>query len=279
MENSSVPTEPLPQQQVSAFVWLGNESAYIDEIGISACGPVVIGRYGGHSRAGARKNEDGALVWAAADSSWEFAMLVDAHFTSESAELLLYTVNRERKALVSCLAQSLEAAFPALENYLVSVFRSTWFREQCRRVKGEASCFFTARKGDYLWWLSIGDCVGYVLDPQLVPLGQFALNQRNYYEWVGHINTFDQPVPTYTRGVCNLSDGNSLIVMTTDGLLEFGSRPFENPMHLYRVFLPAFQGSTETMAFCVETALSQVHGAQGRDSATVIAWRYTTTDR
>jgi serine/threonine protein phosphatase PrpC len=252
---------------------------HLDKPIIALCRHVVVGRYGGNSRAGARRNEDGALIWCAADGSWEFAMVIDAHFSAESAELVMYAIEVERNSIAGCLVQPVETAFEALEQHIVGIFRSKWFRDECRMVKGEASCLLAARKGDYLWWLSIGDCVAYVLDPQLAPLGQFALNQRNFYEWVGHINTFDQPVPTYTRGVCNLSDGTSVILLITDGLLEFGSRPFETPMNLFYTFTPAFEGGVNEVARSVEAALQQVHAGQGRDSATVIAWRYASSDR
>lgn len=271
-----MPTDPLAVP-IHAFTWVGGESMHLDDPAITACRQVVIGRYGGNVRAGANKNEDGALVYSAADGSWEFAMIIDAHLTTESAELLLYSIDSERRNIVGILAGPVETAFNQLEHHLLSIFRSVWFREQCKRVKGEASLMFCARKGDYLWWLSIGDCVTYVLDPQLAGMGQFALNQRNFYEWIGHINSFDQPVPTYTRGVTNLS-GNSLVLMVTDGLLEFGNRPYENPMYLYRAFLPAFDGQRETLLLAVENALLDVHRGAGRDSATIIAWNFSLAD-
>ncbi|EAO52552.1 hypothetical protein RBTH_08188 [Bacillus thuringiensis serovar israelensis ATCC 35646] len=43
------------------------------------------------------------------------------------------------------------------------------------------------KKRKYIWWLSIGDCLVYVFHEELHKLGQYALNQRHFYEWIGNV--------------------------------------------------------------------------------------------
>jgi hypothetical protein len=229
---------------------------------------MVIGLYGGNSRAGARKNEDGALVWCPADGGWEFAVLLDAHFSVDSAKLVVDAVQAERDAITSMLVRPIDTAFEALHRHLLALFRSPEFRERCAQAYGEASCLICARKSAFLWWLSVGDCVVYLLHPRLARLGQYALNQRSYFEWIGHDNTFDLPVPCYASGVRRLLPGYNMVVMATDGLLECGRRPFENPANLYEAFTRPQGGLVQA----VHAVLSRVHQERGRDSATVIAW-------
>ena len=80
-----------------------------------------------------------------------------------------------------------------------------------------------------MWWFAVGDCVLYLFHPELGALGQYALNQRQFFEWIGRVNTFWGSVPSFTVGTRELRGGLNHIVMLTDGLLEFGNRPFENP--------------------------------------------------
>ncbi|HUP28385.1 MAG TPA: protein phosphatase 2C domain-containing protein, partial [Chloroflexia bacterium] len=190
--------------EIDAFRWVGSESMLLDVPSVISCGRVLVGRYGGRLAAGANKNEDGALVWSAADGTWEFALIIDAHYSAESAELLLQMVQDERHNLLEHLRRPDDEVFALVHEHLVSVLMSPEFRARCREVEGEASCIFCVRKGSFLWWMSVGDCVVYLLHPELARLGQFALNQRSYYEWVGRRNTFDLEVPCYTSGVKEL---------------------------------------------------------------------------
>ena len=86
------------ESRVVTFRWVGSEEAYLDQPSLAECGSSIIGRYGGRTEAGAHKNEDGALVWCDAGRAWEFAALLDAHFSAESAELILATLETERPA-------------------------------------------------------------------------------------------------------------------------------------------------------------------------------------
>lgn len=253
--------------KVYAFSWLGSDEMHLDMPAIDLCGDVVIGRYGGRVSAGANKNEDGALVWCAPDGSWEFAVIIDAHYSSQSAELLLEEIEGQFKVVTEALSQPTQTAFASLHDRILSMFTSPDFLVRCSKVEGEASCLICARKDGFLWWLSIGDCVVYLLHDKLSRLGQYALNQRSFYEWVGYRNTFDLDVPCYTSGVRQLGDGPNIVLMVTDGLLECGRRPFEDPAQFYKAFT---KGSN--LAANVESTLKKVHQERGKDSATVIAW-------
>ncbi len=135
------------ESRVVAFRWVGSEEAYLNQPTMAECGSIVIGRYGGRTEAGAHKNEDGALVWCDAAGAWEFAALLDAHYSAESAELILATLEAERPRLLAALALPVTSAFRALQEALLAIFMDEDFRAQCREVYGEASCLFVARKG------------------------------------------------------------------------------------------------------------------------------------
>lgn len=263
-----------PAPVVHAFHWLGDRAPHLDAPAIDTCGPVAIGRYGGCRATGADKNEDGALVWCAADGAWEFALLLDAHASAESAALVLATVAGEERAIAALLGRPIATAFGSLERHLLVLFGSPDFRARCQRVRGETACLICARKAGFLWWFSVGDCAAYLLHPELAALGQVALNQRHFYEWIGRVGTFDLAVPCYTRGVRELRAGRNTVVMATDGLLECGARPFDDPGAVYRWFAPPHPPGEGGLAGRVRAALLRVQGEQGRDSATVIAWHH-----
>lgn len=254
------------------FAWVGSQEPCLDAVEVTTRGPVVIGRYGGRTAAGATKNEDGALVWVAPDASWEFAALIDAHYSAESAELLLNLLLGERGAIVQTLMDPPAQALPRLQQTLLRRLNTPEFKARCQGVTGEASCFFAARTGRYLWWLSIGDVVGYVLHPELAHLGSYQLNQRTFFEWVGERNTFEQDVPTYSQGTRHIFDGTTTILLTTDGLLEFGAQPFARPDALYHAVAGTSRNIPPLRA-AVAGILERVHQDGGRDSATVLAWR------
>ncbi|WP_429755231.1 protein phosphatase 2C domain-containing protein [Bacillus sp. S10(2024)] len=256
-----------PQQ----FSWVGNEEMCIDQVKIDQCDDVIIGRYGGNKAAGAKKNEDGALVWAYDD--WEFAMILDAHYSAESTALLVQTMQNEFLNLKELLDEPIETVFQSVEKYILSIFQSESFQQSCQRIKGETACLICVRKANYLWWLSVGDCVVYLLHDELHKLGQYTLNQRNFYEWVGFINTFSLPVPCYSSGVRELRTGHNRIVMVTDGLLECGEHYYEKQCNIYTDLYGDKENTQLTNR--IEKVLQHVHEQRGRDSATIISWDYT----
>jgi hypothetical protein len=249
--------------------WIGDNPTYVDAPHVERCGDVVIGCYGGNSGSGAGSNEDAAWVLCHPENEWHFAALLDAHYSCESDEAVFAILDDRRDRIIEALSMPTGAAFETLRTLLLEGFSSQLFREACRHITGEASAFFCAQKGRFVWWLSVGDVLGYALHAELGGLGQFAMNQRHFFEWIGRSNVFDlDPIP-FTSGVQELRRGANAIVLVTDGLYEFPNSPFEEPTTLYSTLGPP-QSDLEAG---VGRALNVVHTRRGRDSATVIAWR------
>ncbi len=259
---------------LSAFSWLGREHPYLDRPETTKLDDVVIGRYGGCTDAGAYKNEDGALVWRNAHQGWVFAVLLDAHAGSNSAAAVLTLIEEMREDLIKDHALPVEQAFSGIQNHLLGAFSAPSFLDTCRSLEGETACLICVQKGKYLWWLGVGDCVLYLFHPELAALGQYALNQRQFFEWIGRVNTFDAPAPSFTVGTRELRGGPNHIVMLTDGLLEFGNRPFENP----KVLAEVVSSHAPSYERAVQQLLGEVHKGGGRDSATVICWGHDNTE-
>lgn len=99
------------------FSWVGSEERYLDHPITSTLNRMVIGRYGGNTAAGANKNEDGVYLSSEPGADWEFAMLLDAHNTAESAELLVRTINGEAGGIIRLLALPVQQAFRELESF------------------------------------------------------------------------------------------------------------------------------------------------------------------
>jgi protein phosphatase 2C-like protein len=255
--------------QVARFRWVGSDEAFLDQPTVVEYGRVTIGRYGGRTGAGANKNEDGALVWCDDAGAWEFVTLLDAHYSAESAELILATLEAEHSRLLAALALPIETAFRALHETLLAIFSDAAFRARCREVEGEASCLIVARMGAYLWWFSVGDCLAYLLHPETARLGQYLLNQRVFFQWIGQRNTFDEPAPCYATGTQRLFHGDALIALSTDGVFESIPVFYEQPGDL----LYLLDGDGQPLAQGVSRILTAVHNIYGRDSATLIAWR------
>ncbi|WP_429917828.1 protein phosphatase 2C domain-containing protein [Lederbergia citrisecunda] len=146
------------------------------------------------------------------------------------------------------------------------MFQSDKFLDQCKKVKGETACLICIRKENYLWWFSVGDCVVYVFHPELIALGQFQLNQRQFYEWIGHVNTFDKAVPCFSSGVRELRKGMNRIFMSTDGLLECPGEPFSNPKDV------ADSLDAEQLGEAFSLILNEIEKNNVRDSTTMIGW-------
>jgi serine/threonine protein phosphatase PrpC len=192
---------------------------------------------------------------------------------SDSADAVLTLVEDIKGDLLKAFDLPIERTFASLQASIVQAFKSEDFLSKCQYLHGETACLICAQKGKYLWWFSVGDCVVYLLNSELVQLGQYALNQRQFFEWIGRVNTFSSPVPSFTVGVRDLRGGPNHILMTTDGLLEFGNRPFEDPRILEEVVSSASSCKT-----AVQELLERVVEGEGRDSATVISWRYNNTE-
>lgn len=254
-----------------SLAWLGENLPHLDQPHITTCGSMILGCYGGTTSAGSTKNEDGAWLLCSVDASWEFAVLLDAHVTSQSAALIVQWCEYAQSELEQICQHPPAEAIAKLSRYLLHTFSSRSFREAAHSVRGETACLIVFRTAQWVYWFSVGDCVVYVLHPDLMRLGQYALNQRHFYEWIGQVNTFEQAVPCYTSGIRELRNGDHIIVLLTDGVLECGTRQFENPARLADFLKPGTsEGDLESG---VRAILDQVRAEIGRDSATLLAWR------
>ncbi|WP_319005853.1 hypothetical protein [Metabacillus niabensis] len=86
------------------YRWIGSQKHYVDEVHIETLlNNFVIGHFGGNSSTGQYKNEDGCLIWINQEEEWEFVIILDAHDTSQSAELVLTTFEKERDSVQQIL--------------------------------------------------------------------------------------------------------------------------------------------------------------------------------
>ncbi len=247
--------------------WIGSKENFVDQIDISTFGSIQVGRFGGNSTAGQYKNEDGCLVWVNENSDWEFVLLMDAHNTAESAELILRAVEREKSTWKNIFALPAKECFIEVEEAILKLFHKKSFIEECRKITGETACLFVLRKDHYLWWFSVGDCVLYHFHHELIALGQYQLNQRNFYEWIGEVNTFDSPVPCYSIGRKELRNGVNRIFLTTDGLLECPNTQFDQPSNIYN-----HMNSNDAEEVKIRKMLEEIQTKGVRDSTTIISW-------
>ena len=249
---------------MNPFSWVGSNKHFIDERDVRRFNRVVVGRFGGNSSAGQTKNEDACIVWQNED--WEFTAVLDAHNSAESSELVIRTLEVYLEDLVGILSINGPPKFKQLEEKLLDIFQSEKFLNDCRHVAGETACLIVARIDNYIWWFSVGDCLLYVLHPDLIALNQYQLNQRQFFEWIGQVNTFEQAVPCYTSGTRELRKGNNLILLMTDGLVECPGEPFSDPPNLIAVL------NEKELDESISQLLIEIERQKVRDSTTIIAW-------
>ncbi len=248
----------------SGFRWIGSERDFVDRLDVQNIDGLVLGRFGGNSSAGQYKNEDACLIWKDEVQDFEFVMLLDAHNTAQSADLALSQVETHEEQIKQLLCQPIHKDyFRNLEHLILEVFQQEAFLTACRNVQGETACLIVVRKGKYVWWFSIGDCLVFLLHPELEALGQYQLNQRQFFEWIGEVNTFDQLIPCYSAGTRELRQGKNRLFLTTDGLVECPSGVYAEPASIY-----------EAMAQDdgIETMLTTIKNRGVRDSTTIISW-------
>ena len=255
------------------FSWVGSQKHFIDEPDTIHLGKIVVARYGGNSSAGQYKNEDGCLVWFNEQQDWEFAILLDAHNTAESAELIIKLFESAEPDIKHLLSlQAVHQTFKKLEEKVLSLFQSEEFLQACRKVTGETACLIVVRKDQYVWWFSVGDCVLYLFHEELAALGQYQLNQRQFYEWIGEVNTFELDVPCYSVGIRELRTGKNHLFLTTDGLIECPDEPYANAESIYQTFSGI--GKDESI---ITSMLDTIKNHNVRDSTTIISWNVNVT--
>jgi hypothetical protein len=245
--------------------WAGADETYLNRPDAAAVGRLMLGRYGGRVDAGASKNEDAALLIEGAD--WELAVVADAHAGGDSSALVVELLESSSE-LQRLLEQPSSTVLSALRTEVVERL----LRADTSQLTGETAVLVVARKGGFVSWLSIGDCVAYALHPDLARLGQHALNQRSFYEWFGRVDSLRLDVPCHASGVHALRPGRTRIVLATDGLLEFGEKRYADGARLHADLYGADLGDG------VRQLMQAVHGGGGVDSATVVAWDVTAGD-
>ncbi|EAO52553.1 hypothetical protein RBTH_02217 [Bacillus thuringiensis serovar israelensis ATCC 35646] len=126
------------------YSWVGNIEMCLGEISVKQYGDIVLGKYGGNISAGAKKNEDGALVWS--NDDWEFTAILDGHNSAESVDLVVNTIEKEYENIRIILNEPIDTVFRSVENHILSIFQSSSFKEKCQRIKGETACLLCVRK-------------------------------------------------------------------------------------------------------------------------------------
>lgn len=242
--------------------WSGSKEAFLDKPAVTLCKNIVVGRYGGRTDAGQHKNEDGAFALSGQD--WEFMATLDAHNSSESVECVLELLESKQEEINAILSQTdgLMKLHPLLLTLLTD-------NNVLREAQGETALLVCARKGPYLYWFSIGDCVLYLLQEELAQMGQYKLTERQFYEWVGQSSAFNGAVPCYSMGFRELRKGRNTMLLVTDGLLEYQNSPFADSSFVNTFFV---NGELQDK---IADALQMVHEGKGRDSATIVGVTYT----
>lgn len=242
-------------------LWHGNDNKYIDEIHIEAFYDMTIGLYGGYN---AVKNEDGYLVMAMEDGS-KFSVLFDAHTTNESVVYVIETLEKKLNDIHKICCLPINQCFERLQSYLLDILTSDEMTHELQKRQGETAVLFCFQKDQFIWWLSIGDNSLYVFHKEFNELGQYRLNQRTFYQWIGKQNALNLQVPCYTSGTLQLREGDNRILMLTDGVLEIEERPFENDKTLETAFRGSLYEGTKTV-------LEEVRTRKGKDNATMMTW-------
>jgi serine/threonine protein phosphatase PrpC len=255
-------------KHIEDFSWIGSQKNFIDKANIHQLNHIVVARYGGNSNAGQYKNEDGCLVWLNEKEDWEFTILLDAHNTSESAEVIVEQFVNESSQIKHLLSlPTTQQTFKRFEEKILNIFQSEEFLSACRNVTGETACLIVVRKDKYVWWFSVGDCVLYLFHKELAALGQYQLNQRQFYEWIGQVNTFEQKVPCYSVGIKELRKGENRLFLTTDGLIECPNEPYSNPINIYNSFFNSNDDESN-----IRSMLKNIKDNDVRDSTTIVSW-------
>ncbi|WP_216827410.1 protein phosphatase 2C domain-containing protein [Alkalihalobacterium elongatum] len=251
---------------VTDYYWVGSQKDYVDEINVYHIHDVVVGRFGGNSNAGAYKNEDGCIVWVNKELDVEFMVLLDAHNTSESAELVIDTIVSLSAEIKTRIRLQPKLAFKSISKLLLTTFESQRFRKACQCIQGETAFLCVVRKGKFLWWFSVGDCILYHAHPELASLNEYQQNHRSFYEWIGRTNTFDLEVPCYSMGTKELRQGKNHLFLTTDGLVECPNTNYSNPIEIFK----HFEVSTNDKG--VLKLLNDIKENNVRDSTTILSW-------
>lgn len=248
--------------------WLGSREPFLDTVHVEMCDGIALGLCGGSSAAGARMNEDAAFLLSGEDPGTVFAAVFDAHGGSDSADLGVAALEEMRGEIERALHQAPAACFETLSRLGRRVFTSGTFAAGRKSLKGETSVLLAATRRDHLWWWNVGDVALFLLHPDYAALGQYGVNRRSFYEWVGRVHTFEETVPAYATGTKRLRDGPNLVLIATDGLFKKDGTA-ETVRGLVHGGLPT--GSAH-LAASLGDMMGALLAAGVGDSATIAAW-------
>jgi serine/threonine protein phosphatase PrpC len=251
---------------MNEFSWAGSQEHYVDKVQVKSLNDIVVGLFGGNSSAGQYKNEDGCLIWSS-PGEWEFAIILDGHDSAESVELVLQTLENNKVQVYEIINQEANESFRKMQDFFIDTFKSDIFREKAKNIKGETACLIVYRKENYLWWLSVGDCILHLFNRELSALGEFQQNHRSFYEWIGNNSTFNKAIPSYSTGIKELRSGENHIFITTDGLIECPNTHFEEPRFILQEF------SERPLEDGVYNLMQEIKKNQVKDSTTIVTWK------
>ncbi|PEB50801.1 hypothetical protein CON65_09025 [Bacillus pseudomycoides] len=258
--------------EVNTFKWISHEKMYLDQIHVEKCGPLSVGVYGGNQESDAYERGDAVLAWWDPQLEFEFVMIFDAHHKTKNIHYIIEAISARKEKLQELFSYPIHLAFHHTHMYLLALFTDELFIEKCEQENGELACLICLRKGEFLYWLSVGDCFAYLFHPERGKNGKGRLNQRKYYECIGRRNIFAANTPCFTSGVRGLERGMNHIVMATDGILECNKQTFEDDQTL-------FDALHDGEFLQIEPALANVLEWKGRDCATIIGWSIDTENR
>lgn len=217
---------------------------------MTSYGQVTIGLSGGMGQRD--KNEDGVFVSGLVDP---VVAIFDGHTSDDS---VVRCIDALKTLDFNYQEMEISQAFKAFEETIQGLLQDL----KTQDLLGETAAMFVYQREGYLSWISVGDNSLYLFHPEWMALGQYRLNQRIFYQWVGKANSIQLDVPCYERGTIELRAGMNRILMITDGILEIQGRPFEDHEHLYQTLI---HGGPEAL-------LEEVLRRHGRDNASLVTW-------
>lgn len=253
---------------MNKFLWNGSYDTYMNQIHIQKIAGITAGFFGGYNDQGQEKNEDGLYILTK-DEGNSLLVLMDAHASNDSIIKVTDWLNRQTEAFSQIMDQPLEEAFPAMKALFHGMIEEQALQASIAQVKGETAFLAVYHRKDYIWWLSVGDNSLYLFHPEFAKLGQYRLNQRLFFQWLGQKNSLLLDLPCYAEGAIELRQGLNHLVLLTDGILEAGDSLYNKSDVLYQVF------TKNTGHEAIREVLSHVKGQKGIDSCTVMSWQYT----
>jgi len=115
------------KNSIFEFSWIGSQTNFVDNMNINNFNQISLGRYGGNSSAGQYKNEDGCLIWIDNKQNWEFVVILDAHNSAESAELVITQFSRYKTEIQALFSLSNEQTLKKLEGTILNLFQEEQF--------------------------------------------------------------------------------------------------------------------------------------------------------